>query len=115
MIAGRDATTSPALALWNGREFVVGAPELERTGALQNFSLEKYASLHHRVEDGGCHKRRAQRNSREPLRSGIDVRCGGEWIMRRLTHLRTTLAPQHPERQDPAEHNPQAVGRDNRR
>jgi hypothetical protein len=49
------------------------------------------------------------------LRSGIDVRCGGEWIMRRLTHLRTTLAPQHPERQDPAEHNPQAVGRDNRR
>src|ERR1700730_2878031 len=43
---------------------------------------------------------------RHPLRWGVDHAA--------IDSSRTTLAPQHPEPQDPAEHSPQGVGRDAR-
>jgi len=43
---------------------------------------------------------------RHPLRWGVNHAA--------IDSSRTTLAPQHPEPQDPAEHSPQGVGRDTR-
>ena len=79
MIAGRERDdAADALCRRDRRELVIGAAELERSGALQRLGLEENPSAGQGVERGRGEKRRAQRDAGEPASSGLDIGGGGQ-------------------------------------
>jgi hypothetical protein len=74
VIAGRigDDASRPGLRRQRG-ELVVGAPELERAGALQRLRLEKHPSAGARVERGRSKQRGAQGHALQAARRRVDV------------------------------------------
>ena len=77
VIAGGEGDDAArALLGRDRRELVVGAAELERTGALQCLGLEKHARAGRGIEHRRGNERRAQRDAGEAAGRLIDVGGG---------------------------------------
>ena len=77
MIAGRERNDAAATLVERDRgELVVGAAELERSGALQGLGFEKSAAAGQGVERGRGQERRVQRHASQPASSVVDIGGG---------------------------------------